>query len=156
MDALRVRANIEFVSLGVGKKTNAKQIKAKPVLRLLGDERLLFSFAMPGKEEMYDELSKFGTAAATHDDIVDALAILVNQFSSYADMEARTTAQQADFNPDPFARPNYDRVYGLNAYAKLNAQEMQLENPDMSLADIVHNQQQDARETADPFADLFS
>lgn len=156
MDALKVRANIEFVSLGVGSKTNAKMIKAKPVLRLLGDDRLLFSFSMPGKEELYDELSKFGTAAATHDDIVDALAILVNQFLSYAEMEARITAQQVDFNPDPFAKSTYDRVFGLNSYAKFNAEQAQLENPDMSLADIIHQQQQDVADTTDPFADLFS
>lgn len=157
MDKLKVRSSIEFVSLGLGNKANSKMMKAKPVLRFLGDERLLFLNSCPSLDELYDELEKFGTAAATHDDIVDALAIMVNQFASYAEMEGRITASKADFNPDPFARSTYDRTYGLNRYSKYNAEQMQLENPDMSLADIVNQQRQEAHDpwASDPLGDLF-
>ena len=136
MDKLHVRAGIEFVSLGLGNKANSKMMKAKPVLRLLGDERLLFSNSCPSLDELYEELSKFGTASATHDDIVDALAILVNQFASYAEMEGRLTAQQSDFNPNPAAQDHYNQMHGLGPHARYNAQQMQLENPDMSPAEI--------------------
>jgi len=157
MDRLKVRSPLEFVSLGKGNKANNKMIKAKPVLRLLGDERLLFSFAMPGKDEMYDELEKFGTAASTHDDIVDALALLVNQFSSYAEMEGKLTAQQADFTPNPKAKAFYDQTYGLGKYAKHNAQEMMLENPQASLQELMQQALKDQMDMAqgDPLADLF-
>ena len=157
MDKLRVRAGIEFVSLGLGNKANSKMMKAKPVLRYLGDERLLFSNSCPSLEELYEELSKFGTAAATHDDIVDALAILVNQFASYAEMEGRLTAQQADFNPNPAAQDHYNQMYGLGPHERHNAQVMQAENPDMSMLEIVQNMKSDAADIAnfDPLADLL-
>jgi hypothetical protein len=157
MDKLKVRASIEFVSLGVGNKANSKMMKAKPVLRYLGDERLLFVNTCPSLEELYDELSKFGTAAATHDDIVDALAILVNQFSSYAEMEARITAQKDTYCPDPMGRAKYEQIYGLGAYAKFNAQQMVQENPDMSLYEAINAVREDAHDptTSDPLADCF-
>jgi len=158
MAKLKVHSAIEFVSLGLGNKANSKMMKAKPVLRYLGDDRLLFSFAMPGKDELYDELSKFGTAASTHDDIVDALAILVNQFAGYADMEGKITSQQSDYCPDPRARENYDKTFGLGAFARYNATQMQIENPDMSLYELVNQAKEDARDpaTSDPLADLLN
>lgn len=157
MAKLKVHASLEFVSLGMGNKANSKMMKAKPVLRYLGDDRLLFSFAMPGKEELYDELSKFGTAAAIHDDIVDALAILVNQFAGYTEMEGKLTAQQADYCPDPRAKENYDKTFGLGAFAKYNMTQTQAENPDMSVYDLVNQAKEDAADPAnsDPLADLF-
>jgi phage terminase large subunit-like protein len=157
MDKLKVRAGIEFVSLGVGNKANSKMMKAKPVLRYLGDERLLFSFAMPGKDELYEELSKFGTAAATHDDIVDALALLVNQFSGYAEMEGKLTAQQPEFCPDPKMKNFYDQTYGLNRYTKFNAAQIMQDDPDKSVYEAVQQAQQDAADIAssDPLADLW-
>lgn len=155
MDRLKVRSPLEFVSLGKGNKTNNKIIKAKPVLRYLGDERLLFSFAMPGKDELYDELEKFGTAASTHDDIVDALALLVNQFSSYAEMEAKLTAQQVDFNPDPKAKAFYEQTHCLNKFAKLNAQEMMIENPQISAQEALQQALSDGASSEDPLSDLF-
>ena len=39
MDSLQISIPVEFCSLGLGSKTaNSKKLKAKPVLRLLGDE----------------------------------------------------------------------------------------------------------------------
>ncbi|PWT75553.1 MAG: hypothetical protein C5B59_08725 [Bacteroidetes bacterium] len=156
MDKLKVRSPLEFVSLGKGNKANNKMTKAKPVLRFLGDERLLFSYTMPGKEEMYDELEKFGTAASTHDDIVDALSLLIGQFSSYADMEGKLTAQQASYTPDPKMKSFYDQTYCLGKYAKQNIQDLMLEHQ-MSPQEAMKQAMQDAAEPVniDPFADLM-
>lgn len=153
MDKLRVRSPLEFVSLGFGNKANSKMIKAKPVLNYLGTDRLLFVNSCPSLEDLYEELSKFGTAASTHDDIVDALALLVNQFSSYAEMEARITAQQVEFNPDVRAREAYNQVYGLGKYAAYK--DAQIENPEISPQQFVQNERESQSMGVDPLADLF-
>lgn len=153
MDKLKVRSPIEFVPLGVGNnKTNSKMIKAKPVLRFLGDERLLISNSCPNLDELYEELERFGTAASTHDDIVDALAILVNQFAGYADMEAKWTAQQSDFIPNPKERIFYEQTYCVGKYA---VQEMALDNPETSEQDLMKQAQMDNVSNGDPLADLW-
>src|SRR5208337_1430572 len=59
MDKLRVRVPIEFVPMGKGSKATAKDAMAKPVLRYLGDERLLFANQMVGLEELYVEMAAF-------------------------------------------------------------------------------------------------
>jgi phage terminase large subunit-like protein len=110
MDKLKVRVPIEWVSLGQGKKTKSKSEKAGPVLRYLGEGKLLFLNSCPSLDELYDELSKFGTAAALHDDIVDVLAILVNQFCAYAENEAKVSAAQ-DAYFDPRMNAAYKQVY---------------------------------------------
>jgi len=157
MDKLKVRSPLEFVSLGLGNKANSKMMKAKPVLRYLGDERLLISNSCPNLAELYDELEKFGTAAATHDDIVDALAILVNQFASYAEMEGKLTAQQSDFVPDPNAKNFYDLVHGVGKFSKYNIQEMQMENPDASLQELAKQAQMDSAEASnDPLSEIWN
>jgi phage terminase large subunit-like protein len=113
MDKLKVRVPIEWVSLGQGKKTKSKSEKAGPVLRYLGEGRLLFLNSCPGLDELYDELSKFGTAAALHDDIVDVLAILINQFCSYAENEAKVSAARDSYF-DPKQQAMYRQVYENN------------------------------------------
>lgn len=132
MDKLKVRCPVELIPLGQGNKKNSKQMKAGPVLRFLGDDRLKFVNTCPSLDELYDELSKFGTASSTHDDIVDALAIMVNTFSSYADAEAKIQAASLDFTPDPKAKTHYDLVHGLGKYDKYNAQNTALEFPDQA------------------------
>jgi phage terminase large subunit-like protein len=42
MDKLQISVPVEYVSLGLGSKAKSKSMKAKPVLRLLGDERMYF------------------------------------------------------------------------------------------------------------------
>jgi predicted phage terminase large subunit-like protein len=113
MDKLKVRVPIEWVSLGQGKKTKSKSEKAGPVLRYLGEGKLLFLNSCPSLDELYDELSKFGTAAALHDDIVDVLAILVNQFCAYAENEAKVTAAQDNYF-DPKQAALYRQIYERN------------------------------------------
>ena len=156
MDKLKVRVPIRMVTLGQGTSKKSKAAKAGPVLRYLGDDRLKFVNTCPALEELYDELSKFGTASATHDDIVDALAILVNEFAGYADIEAKMTAASSDYQPDPKMKLFYDQTYGLGKYDKYNALNAALEFPDQA-PDVLAKQQ--AEETAyanqDPLGDLW-
>jgi phage terminase large subunit-like protein len=156
MDKLRVRVPIEFVPLGKGSKATAKDQKAKPVLRYLGDERLLFANQMVGLEELYTELANFGTAAGTHDDIVSALSILVDQFSAYADMEGKKQEASPDFVISSQQKQQYDHIYGKGTYEKCfkqHALNMALSNPDMSTQDAVHAEQAAAGSYSDPLAD---
>jgi phage terminase large subunit-like protein len=165
MDKLKIRVPIEFVSLGLGNKANSKAMKAKPVLRYLGDDRLRFVNSCPGLEELYEELSKFGTAASTHDDIVDALAILINQFSSYADIEGKMAAQSSGFAINPGSKHFHEVVFGngkpntssgkfnpaTNSYELNNAG---LEFPDTSMSELADNMAKD-NSFQDPLADLM-
>ena len=156
MDKLKCRAPIELVPLGQGSKKNSKQMKAGPVLRFLGDDRLKFVNTCPGLEDLYEELSKFGTAASTHDDIVDALAILVNTFSSYADIDAKMQAASLEYTPDPRGKSFYDQVYGLGKYDKYNAQNLALEFPEQAPDALAKQAAADADYMAnDPLNDLF-
>lgn len=159
MDKLKVRTYIEFCSLGLGSKKNSKAMKAKPVLRFIGDERLLFANSCPSLEELYDELSRFGTAASTHDDIVSALSILVQQFAAYADMEAVQTTQMSTYVNDPKMKHSADQVFCTGKYQHLNAaeiQSLQIENPQIPWQELAAA---DAKEfkaaNFDPLGDLF-
>lgn len=158
MDKLRIRVPIEFVPLGQGSKGNAKEQKAKPVLRYLGDERLLFTNQCVGLEEIYNELEKFGTAASTHDDIVSALSILVEQFASYADMEGKTTAASMSFVPDQKTKNYYDQIYGEGVFGKVYTQHSfnaAMANPELSMAEAAQAQKAVEQSYSDPLADLF-
>jgi phage terminase large subunit-like protein len=156
MDKLRVRVPIEFVPLGQGNKKNAKDMKAKPVLRYLGDDRLYFANQCVGLEELYTELSNFGTAASTHDDIVSALSILVDQFSGYADMEGKKTSSSPDFVVSSQAKQQYDHIYGKGTYDrcfKQRALNAALDNPDLSVQEAVKSEQALTSGYVDPLAD---
>jgi phage terminase large subunit-like protein len=155
MEKLQIRVPIELVPLGKGdKKINSKQKKAGPLLRYLGTDRFKFVNSCPGLEELYGELEKFGTAASTHDDIVDALAILVNQFCEYADLEGKQSAANSEYVPNPKGKQQYDQVYGLNKFSKYNAAaNMALEFPEANpnqIAQAIH----DEASYYDPLADL--
>jgi phage terminase large subunit-like protein len=156
MDKLRVRVPIEFVPLGQGNKKNAKDMKAKPVLRYLGDDRLYFANQCVGLEELYTELSNFGTAAGTHDDIVSALSILVDQFSGYADMEGKKQAASPDFVLSSQAQQQYDHLYGKGSYAKVFKQRSlnaALDHPEMSVQEAVKAEQSVSSGYCDPLSD---
>jgi phage terminase large subunit-like protein len=161
MEKLRLRVPIEFVPLGQGNKGNAKEQKAKPVLRYLGDERLLFANQCAGLAEIYDELEKFGTAGGTHDDIVSALSILVEQFASYADMEGRITTAAASFIPDQKTKSFYDQTYGGDVFSKVYTQRSwavsmeAADNPELSVQDGVNAEQAVSQFDTDPLVDLF-
>ena len=158
MDKLKIRVPIELVPLGQGSKANSKKVKAGPVLRFLGDDRLKFINTCPGLEDLYDELSKFGTAASTHDDIVDALSILINQFAGYAEIEGKITAAGSGFTSDPQMRNFHNLMHCDGKYCKHNAnvQNVQLEFPDQSPNQLAQDAARDAYEAAqDPLSGLF-
>lgn len=156
MDKLRVRVPIEFVPMGKGSKATAKDVMAKPVLRYLGDERLLFANQMAGLEELYKELSAFGTASSSHDDIVDALALLVDQFSAYADMEGRKSEASPDFVISNQQKQQYDHVYGKGVYEqcfKQAAINKALAHPDMPVQEALKAEQAAVGSYSDPLED---
>ena len=156
MDKLKVRVPIEFVPMGKGSKATAKDAMAKPILRYLGDDRMVFANQMVGLEELYKEMSAFGTAVATHDDIVDALALLVDQFSAYADMEGKKTEASPDFVISSQAKQQYDHIYGKGVYGKCFQQKAlskALDHPDMPIQEAVLAEQQAAASYIDPFED---
>lgn len=152
MDKLNISIPVEYVPLGVGSKTRSKEVKAKPVLRLLGDERLYFMNACSGLEELYTELEKFPNG--THDDIVSALSILVEQFAAYADMEAKVNFASSQYVADQKSKEIHDLVYGLGRYSRYNNNFALTEN---NLSDMNSNAiQSEQVNDIDPFADLFS
>ena len=130
-------------------------------MRYLGDERLLFANQCAGLAEIYDELEKFGTAGGTHDDIVSALSILVEQFASYADMEGRITTAAASFIPDQKTKSFYDQTYGGDVFSKVYTQRSwaasmeAADNPELSVQDGVNAEQAVSQFDTDPLVDLF-
>lgn len=150
MDKLQIRIPVEYVSMGYGSKLRSKLIKAKPVVRLLGDERLYFSNACQGIGEIYDELEKFTGKDDAHDDIVSALSLMVEHFGSYADMGSKAPYQNM-FVADRSAKDRYDMIYGVGKYAKFNAAD----NPTtLYQVETLGAFQQDDSEI-DPLSELF-
>jgi phage terminase large subunit-like protein len=125
MDKLQITVPVEFVSLGQGSKRNAKAMKAKPVVRLLGDERMYFSNACEGLDEIYTELEKFTGRPddGTHDDIISALSLLADQFGAYADMGAKIDLSSTQYVNDKKSAAMHDMIYGLGAYSQYNASQ---------------------------------
>lgn len=156
MDKLKIRVPVQLVPLGKGSKNSSKNAKAGPVLRFLGDDRIKFVNTCPNLTDLYDELSKFGTAAGIHDDIVDALAIMVNEFAGYADIDAKVQAASTEYTPDPKGKSFYDQVYGLGSYDRFNAHNLALEFPEQAPDQLASQAAGDAAYAAnDPLADLF-
>ena len=120
-DALKISIPVEYCSLGYGSKLRSKQLKAKPVLRLLGDERLYFLNSCEGLDEIYTELEQFtGTSEDKHDDIVSAISLLVEQFGGYADVDAHMNSVQQDYVADAKSRAQHEQMYCLGNYARFN------------------------------------
>jgi phage terminase large subunit-like protein len=150
MDKLSISIPVEYVSLGAGNKTRSKEVKAKPVLRLLGDERLYFSNSCAGMEDIYNELSKFPNG--THDDIVSGLSILVDQFAAYAEHDSRINFVASEYVSDRQAKEKHDMIYGLGNYSRHNVNYAMDDNP------VTAFQVDNVRETIsdiDPLQDLF-
>ena len=119
MDALRISIPVEFISLGLGTSAKSKKLKAKPVARLLGDERLVFANSCEGLNDIYTELENFtGTSADSHDDIVSALSLLAEQFGAYADMEAKINFASTQYVADKQEFERHNQIYCLGKYAK--------------------------------------
>ena len=150
MDKLSISIPVEYVSLGAGNKTRSKEIKAKPVLRLLGDERLYFSNSCAGMEDIYNELSKFPNG--THDDIVSGLSILVDQFAAYADVEAKMNFVSSQYVADRQAKEKHDMVYGLGKYSQYNVNYSVDDNP---VTIFQTENKTEMLNDIDPLAELF-
>lgn len=155
MDNLKIVIPVEYVSLGTGSKLRSKQLKAKPVLRLLGDERLYFLNSCEGLEEIYNELEKFtGTGDDAHDDIVSAISLLVEQFIGYADIDSKVNSIQSSYVANAQSKDIHDKVYCLGKYAKLNEAGLADDNPVTQFQSQQFAQQ--VQETfTDPLADLL-
>lgn len=153
MEKRAISIPVEYVSLGQGNKANSKQMKAKPVVRLLGDERMFFSNSCEGLTEIYNELEKFtGSSDDKNDDIVSALSILADQFGAYADMDSRVNVADARYVSNRQDKERHDMMYGLGRYAKYNAALAMDDNP------VTQYQIGKTTETfsdIDPLADLF-
>lgn len=117
MSKNKIMVPIRSVSLGKGSKQTSKAAKAKPVVRMFGDDRIYLMQSCAGLEDIYNELSLFtGTKDDKHDDIVSAISILVDQFGSYANMEGAPIPQQMMFD-DAKEKEKYDMIYGIGKYA---------------------------------------
>lgn len=122
MDKLKIAIPVRYATLGKG-VAHRKTKMARPVLRLLGDERLFFANACEGLDEIYNELGQFtGTPDDTHDDIVDALALLVNEFAAYVDTERRVNNAVTDYTSSRQEYELHQMVHCLGKYAKYNTE----------------------------------
>jgi len=156
MDKLQISIPVEYCTLGYGSKLRSKQLKAKPVLRLLGDERLYFLNSCEGLEEIYSELEKFtGTSDDQHDDIVSAISLLVEQFGGYADMEARVNYIDQAYTADKKSKEIHDMMYCLGKYAKFNEAGLMDDNPVTAYQSINSPMQQAQESYYDPLADIY-
>lgn len=121
MDKLQISVPVEFCSLGLGNKSKSKMLKAKPVVRLLGDERMFFSNSCEGLEEIYSELEMFtGSGEEPHDDIVSAISLLAEQFGAYADMGSRVDFVNTQYATNRNAAEMHDLVHCIGKYAYMN------------------------------------
>lgn len=156
MNKLQISVPLEFVSLGLGSKAKAKAMKAKPVLRLLGDERMLFSNSCEGLEEIYTELEQFtGTSDDAHDDIVSALSLLTDQFQAYADMGSRLEGVSVQYVADQQAAEIHDLVHCLGKYAHLNRVNQVVDDNPVTAFEVEQNPQVASSGYGDPLADLM-
>ena len=153
MDKLQIRIPVEYVSLGVGTKAKSKELKAKPVIRLLGDERMMFSNSCAGLEDLYKELENFGTAAGTHDDVVSALSILVDQFGGYADIDSRVGQVNLQYVAEQKSRDRHDLIYGLGKFSRHNINYQLEDNPTTAFQQ--ENGPPETFTDVDPLADLY-
>jgi len=154
MDALKISIPVEYVTLGLGSKLRSKQLKAKPVLRLLGDDRMYFLNSCEGLEEIYAEMEKFtGTSDDKHDDIVSAISLLVEQFGGYADMDNRINSINQDYTANREMREQHDMMYCLGKYAKFaNRDDNPVTTYQVTQAAESHSPDVDI----DPLSGLFS
>lgn len=161
MQKLQISIPLQYVSLGLGSKMKSKQIKAKPVRRLLGDERMYFTNSCEGLEEIYNELEAFtGTESDAHDDIVSALSLLVEQFGPYAEMGVQLDNLNMQYIADSKAHEMHQLVHGLGKYSKYNAQSyVQQEDDSPKTAFQLEENQRVFRDSGpssnDPLADLM-
>lgn len=153
MDKLQISIPVTFCSLKQGSKKRSKAMKAKPVLRLLGDERLFLSLGCNNLEEIYNEMSAFtGTDDDKHDDIVSAISLLVNEFGAYADMDSKINFASQQFVSNAQETERHKLIYGLGKYSKFNSNFSIDDNP---VTNFQVGQVVETITDVDPLQDLF-
>ena len=161
MDRLQIKVPVEYITLGMGSKLRSKQLKAKPVVRLLGDERMFFSTSCEGLEEIYSELEKFtGTKEDGHDDIVSAISLLVEHFSMLSEMEKAISSRPTPL-VDRQAKYRHDMIYGVTTLPQgsLARSYMELANDDnpttMFQVEKLQSSVMAVERDVDPLSDIF-
>jgi phage terminase large subunit-like protein len=130
MEKLKISIPVRASGLGQGNKSNSKAMKAKPVLRLLGDERLYFINSCESLEEIYTEMSQFtGTKDDKHDDIISALSLLVEVFAPYADMSSKINSLENSYVGSSEEFELHQMIYGLGKYAEKHPEFSTDDNP---------------------------
>jgi phage terminase large subunit-like protein len=109
MEKLGCEVPIEYVDIGQG-IWRRNEVNAGPVVRLLGDQRLFFSTAIPKIEELYDELEAF-PHPQHKDDIVACLNLGVNHFLTAAELTVQESYAPAP-DQDPRERLWHEQIYG--------------------------------------------
>lgn len=156
MDKLHISVPVEFVSLGLGSKSKSKLLKAKPVVRLLGDERMFFLNSCEGLQEIYTELEKFtGTNDDVHDDIVSAMSLLADQFGAYADMDQKVNFASSQFVTDQQSKTRHDLIYGLGKYSRFNAVNGVVDDHPVTQFEIAKSAELMSSGDFDPLSELF-
>lgn len=161
MQKAQISVPLQYVSLGFGSKKTSKRVKAKPVRRLLGDERMYFLNSCEGIEELYNELEAFtGTDDDAHDDIVSALSLLVEQYGSYAEQSVQLDNLNMQYIADSKAHEMHQLVHGLGKYSQYNAtnyipQEDDSPKTAFQLEENARVFRDDGPSRSDPLSDLF-
>lgn len=158
MEKLKISIPLRSAGLGQGNKARSKTMKAKPVLRLLGDQRMFFVNSCEGLEDIYTELSQFtGTADDKHDDIVSAISLLAEVFAPYADMSKQINAVDTAYAADSQAYAHHQMIYGLGKYAETNPSIALDDNPatQFQLEQAANRVGNSEQSTDDPLDDLF-
>lgn len=153
MDNFGISIPLEFVPLGKGTSKRNKEEKAKPVVRLLGDERMFFSNSSSSLEEAFAELEIFPNGS--HDDVASGLSLLVEVFGPYAEMDSRINSIQSDYVADMKSKARHDLVYGLGKYAKFNANYALSEENFADMPSYVNTAPVNDSSTIDPLSDLL-
>jgi predicted phage terminase large subunit-like protein len=107
---------IEYVDIGQG-VWRRNEVNAGPVVRLLGDGRLLFSLAIPKIDEIYDELEAFPNPNHK-DDIVAALNLAVNHFMTTAELTVQEAHVPSQMNSE-HDHLRHEQIYGYGRYPRM-------------------------------------
>ena len=157
MEKLKISIPLRSAGLGQGNKARSKTMKAKPVLRLLGDQRMFFVNSCEGLEEIYTEMSQFtGTADDKHDDIISAISLLVEVFAPYAEtMSKNINAMEIAYAADNQAFEHHQMIYGLGKYAEGNPSFATDDNPSTQYQLEQAAQHVEQSDGDDPLDDIF-
>lgn len=111
LSRLRTNVPFEFISLGQGKKSKSKEVKAKGASNLLGSGQLFFCKTIAGLADIYNELEAF--PKGTYTDIVCSLSLLVNHFGNIPN----AALYQPITVSERMEKLRHQLIYGLGPFA---------------------------------------